>query len=169
VKKVKKGLQAQITATGVQGTIYGTVSSVGLVAQANDSGAAVFPVTIDVTGQRSDLYAGVSSTVSIIVQQKSNVLTVASRALSTSNGKTYVTKVVAGKKVKTAVQVGETYGLTTEVVSGLKAGDQVVVPGFAGPGGSTRTGTGRSGTGGGEFPNFGGGNGGGFPAGGRGE
>lgn len=153
VDQVKKGLQAEVTATGVTDTIYGTVTSVGLVAQTNDSGAAVFPVTITVTGKQKDLYAGVSATATIVVKQRPDVLTVPSRALSTVNGATHVTKVVDGKKVDTEVKTGETYGMTTEVVSGLAEGDSVVVPGFQRP-----TGSGSGGNGGGE---------GGFPGGGQ--
>lgn len=159
---LKKGMQAQITVTGVSDTVYGTVASVGLVAQAGSSGAAVFPVTIDVTGTRSDLYAGTSATASIIVKQTPNVLSVSSAAIHTdTDGSTYVEKMVDGQAVKTPVKIGTVYGPTTQIVSGLKAGDVVQVPGFAG---LTRTGsgTGQSGrTGGSGF-------GGGFPGGGFG-
>ncbi len=129
-EQLKKGLQAEITATGVDDTIYGTVSEVGLVAQTNDSGAAVFPVTIEVTGKQQDLYAGVSATVSIVVKQIPDVLTVATNALSTEDGKTYVTKLVDGKEVKTEVETGATYGMATEVTSGIDEGDEIVVQGF---------------------------------------
>lgn len=47
---VKKGMQAEITVTGLDDTVYGTVASVGLVAQTSSSGAAEFPVEIAVTG-----------------------------------------------------------------------------------------------------------------------
>lgn len=135
VDQLKKGLQAEITATGVDDTIYGTVSEVGLVAETNDSGAAVFPVTIQVTGKQKDLYAGVSATASIVVKQVPDVLTVATNALSTEDGTTYVTKLTGAKKVKTEVETGQTYGMTTEVTSGLEEGDEVVVEGFTIPGG----------------------------------
>ena len=127
------GLQAEITATGVDDTVYGTVSEVGLVAQTNDSGAAVFPVTIEVTGRQQDLYAGVSATASIVVKQVDDVLTVPSRALSTKDGETYVTRIEDGDEVETAVETGEAYGMSTEVTSGLEEGDEVVVPGFTAP------------------------------------
>jgi macrolide-specific efflux system membrane fusion protein len=133
--QLKKGLQAQITLSGSDGTVYGTVSEVGLVAQTNDSGAAVFPVTIAVTGRHQDLYAGVSATVSIIVKQVPDVLTVASRALSTEDGTTYVTRLVDGREVRTEVETGETYGMSTEITKGLEEGDEVVVPGFTMPSG----------------------------------
>ncbi|WP_300677604.1 efflux RND transporter periplasmic adaptor subunit [Nocardioides sp.] len=133
VDSVKKGMQAQLTVTGVSDTIYGTVKSVGMVAQTSSSGAAVFPVTIKVTGKRDDLFSGTSVTASIIVKQTDNVITVASRALKTSGDETYVTKVVDGKNVKQVVTVGETYGASTVITKGLSEGDKVVVPGFTRP------------------------------------
>ena len=165
--QLKKGLQAEITATGVDDTIYGTVSEVGLVAQTNDSGAAVFPVTIEVTGKQQDLYAGVSATVSIVVKQIPDVLTVATNALSTEDGKTYVTKLVDGKEVKTEVETGETYGMATEVTSGIEEGDEIVVQGFRAPSGGSGEQQQGGFPGGGEMPDFSQmGGGGGMPMGG---
>ena len=160
VSQLKTGMQAQITATGVTETIYGVVSSVGLVAQTSDSGAAVFPVTIKVTGTPSDVYAGTSATVSITVKETPNVLTVPSRALKTSGSTTYVMKVVAGKPVRTTVTTGTTYGAQTQVRSGLKDGDTVQVPGFTLPSGFASRGTrigGGAGFGGAGFGDLGGG------------
>lgn len=154
VDQLKRGLQAEIAATGVDGTIYGTVSEVGLVAQTNDSGAAVFPVTIEVTGKQKDLYAGVSVTASIVVKQVPDVLTVPSRALSTEDDKTYVTKVVGGKEVRTEVEIGAAYGMSTEVTSGLEEGDEVVVPGFVVPTGDGEPQQGQFPGGGQLPPNF---------------
>lgn len=152
---LKKGMQAQITVTGVNGTVFGTVASVGLVAQAGSSGAAVFPVTIDVTGTRSDLYAGTSATASIIVKQTPNVLSVTSGAIHTdTDGSAYVERIVDGRAVKTPVEIGTVYGPTTEILSGLEAGDLVQVPSFAGFSrtGTTQDGQNRGFPGGGGFP-----------------
>lgn len=168
--QVKKGMQAQITATGSTATIYGTVSSVGMVAQTSSSGAAVFPVTIAVTGAQKGLYAGTSATASITVKQVQNVLTVSSRAIRSSGSSTYVMKMVGGKAVKTPVKIGTVYGATTQILSGLSSGDTVQIPGITLPSGSGSGGTRgtRSGSGGfggaGGFPSggFGGGAGGSF-------
>jgi len=138
VKQLKKGLQAEITPTGVTETVYGTVQSVGLVAETSSSGAAVFPVTIEVTGKRKDLYAGTSADVSIIVEQRTDVLTVPSRALETDeDGGTYVTEVVDGKGVRTPVEVGTAYGMSTEILSGLEDGDVIEIPSFTPTGGGS--------------------------------
>jgi multidrug efflux pump subunit AcrA (membrane-fusion protein) len=165
VASVKKGLQAQVTVTGLDATVYGTVSSVGVVAQTSTSGAAEFPVEIAVTGSPKGLYPGSTATASIVVKQVTGVLTVPTQALHTSGSTTYVTEVVAGKNVRRTVVTGTAYGPQTQVKSGLKAGDVVVLAAFtrapgAGTAGTGRTGTGRTGTGG--FPQGGFGGQGGF-------
>ncbi|MFT4081999.1 MAG: HlyD family efflux transporter periplasmic adaptor subunit [Nocardioides sp.] len=143
---LKKGLQAEITVNGSTDPIYGTVSEVGAVAETNSSGAAVFPVTIAVTGKQSDLYAGTSATATITVKQRSNVLTVASQAIKTDGDTAYVMKMVNGKAVKTTVKVGQVYGTTTEIKSGLKEGDTVQITGFTMQGGGESGGTASTGT-----------------------
>jgi RND family efflux transporter MFP subunit len=152
VRSVKKGLQAQITPTGATDTVYGTVRDVGLVAETSSSGAAVFPVTIAVTGAQKDLYAGTSADASIIISQRDGVLVVPSRALQSDGDTTYVEKVVGETTVKTTVVTGEASGATTEVVSGLAEGDVVEIPAFSAPSGGGGTGERGEFPGGGQFP-----------------
>jgi RND family efflux transporter MFP subunit len=175
VSQLKTGMQATITPTGGGSVVYGTVSEVGTIASASDSGAAQFPVTIAVTGTPTGLYPGSSATVAITIKQATNVLAVPTQALHSAGNTTYVYTVKNGKTTKTTVTVGTAYGAETEVTSGLKAGDVVQVISITRPTGSTtnrngggglfnRTGSGTGTTGGG----FGGGGfgGGGFPGGG---
>lgn len=139
VAKVEQGMQAEITVSGIDGTVYGTVAEVGLVAETDSSGAAAFPVTVEVTGTRDDLFAGTSADLAIVTSQRTDVLTVDSRALRTDGDTTYVEKVTdaaTGATTRTEVVTGEASGMLTEVTSGLAAGDVVEVPGFSGPGGS---------------------------------
>jgi macrolide-specific efflux system membrane fusion protein len=168
---VTKGLQAEITPTGATQAIFGTVSSVGLVAESSTSGSSTFPVVIDVTGKVSGVYAGSSANVSIIVKQLQNVLTVPTAAITNSKGKTAVTVVKSGKQHSTAVTLGVVYGLQTQITKGLSAGQQVLVTAIRLPAGVTgRTGGfGGGGFGGGGFGGGGfGGGGGGFGGGGFG-
>lgn len=163
VDQVKQGMTAEITATGSDEPVEGTVQTVGLVASADDSGVATFPVTLDVTGERDDIYAGSSATVSIVVEERENVLTIPAMALHTEGDTTYVNKVVDGKAVRTDVKVGETFGGQTEITSGLAEGDQVQVA-IAAPSG----GTGNNNQNGGGENVFPGGGGGMLPGGGGG-
>jgi hypothetical protein len=172
---VKKGLQAQITVSGSTSTVFGTVSTVAVMASTSGSSgtgagttsgsSATFPVTITVTGARKDLYAGATATVSIIVSQRDDVLTVPTAAVSSANGQTVVTRLVGTNKVVTPVTLGTSYGATTEVTKGLGEGDQVVVTVPVRAAGGNASGRSSAGTGG-----FGGGGtgGGGFGGGGLG-
>lgn len=138
VEKVAKGLQAEVTISGIDGTVYGTVQEVGLVAETDSSGAAVFPVTVAITDKRDDLFAGTSADLSIVVSQRAAVLTVDSRAVQIEGDTTYVDKVTdpaTGDSTRTEIEIGDIDAMATEVVSGLVEGDVVVVPGFSGPAG----------------------------------
>jgi multidrug efflux pump subunit AcrA (membrane-fusion protein) len=150
VDKVKKGQQVEITPVDATAQVEGTVRSVGLVAEAADSGAATFPVTVDITGKRDDVYAGSSATVTIVIEERDDVLTVPSAALHSEGDTTYVNKIVDGRTVKTTVEIGTAYGPVTEIVSGLREGDEVEIAAFVrGPGGG---GGGDDGGGGGGGP-----------------
>ena len=174
VAQVKPGDQAVITPASSTTPVYGTVSSVGMIASSG-SGVAAFPVVIAVTGTPSGLYAGATATVSIITVQLNNVVEVPTAAITYSGGKATVVAVTGGKHVTTAITTGVSSGGETQVVSGLSAGAKVVerVVKFnatAGGGarslfGGTGTGTGRTFGGGGLGGGFGGG---GFGGGGTG-
>jgi multidrug efflux pump subunit AcrA (membrane-fusion protein) len=163
VGQVLNGDQAVITADGQTASVYGTVSSVALLASGSSS-VPSYPVTIGVTGTPTGLYAGASATVSIIVKQLTNVIAVSTAAIHYTNGKSVVyVKSGNGTETKT-VTLGMTEGGYTQVLTGLTAGQQVQIPTV------TRTGTtGTGGTGGaGGAGGFTGGGGGGFTGGGGG-
>lgn len=165
--QVAVGMQAKVTTTGSTHPLTGVVRSVGILADSASGASATFPVVIGLNGSPTDLYAGGSADVSIIVKQTSGVLTVPTQALHTAGSSTVVLQMVNGKQLSTPVTVGATYGPRTQILSGLQAGDLVVVPssGSAGAGhaGRARSGKGsanrRNGNG-----NGGGGNGGGGKA-----
>ncbi|GAA0637255.1 HlyD family efflux transporter periplasmic adaptor subunit [Sporichthya brevicatena] len=146
---VKTGQQARITPSGATQAVFGTVSSVGVVASSSSGGSSTFPVTIKITGTPEGLHPGGSATVAIVTKQLTDVLTVPTAALRQENGKTVVTKVEGDATRTVEVSVGSSYGTSTEVLSGLVDGDQVQVTTITRPAGETRGGN-RSG-GGGQF------------------
>jgi multidrug efflux pump subunit AcrA (membrane-fusion protein) len=171
---IAKGDQAQLTVTGATGAVYGTISSIGLVSSSTSTTAS-YPVVVSVTGSPSGLHDGAGVTAALTYKQLNNVVVVPSTALHrTSSGGQYVEQVTNGKTVQTTVQVGAAAAGQTQITSGLKAGDQIVVPVIQRPTGTTGTtnrggqgGTG-GGFGGGGFGGAGGGAGGGFGGGGFG-
>jgi multidrug efflux pump subunit AcrA (membrane-fusion protein) len=134
---VKKGLQVDITPDGSTERVFGTVSSVGIMASTGSSGAATFPVVIKVTGSPTGLYAGGTVSAAIVVKQVDDVLTVPSAALTSEGDATYVTVSKAGKETRTKVVIGTVYGASTQITSGLSEGDQVVVRQVRLPAGGT--------------------------------
>ncbi|MCW2524520.1 MAG: hypothetical protein JWO63_2855, partial [Frankiales bacterium] len=141
VGSIAVGDQAQITADGVSSTVYGVVASVGLIGSSS-SGVASYPVVVNVTGNPAGLHAGASGTVSIIYRQLTNVLTVPSTAVHVVNGKQVVYEMAGGKQVAHPVVVGLTSGGSSQITSGLAAGQQVVVATVRGAGTTGRTGAG---------------------------
>jgi multidrug efflux pump subunit AcrA (membrane-fusion protein) len=175
IASIKQGLQALITPNGSSTPVFGTVSSVGMIASST-SGVTTYPITIAVTGSQPTLHDGASASVSIIVKQLSDVLAVPTAALHYNGTKVSVIRVEGGKDVSTPVTVGQVSGAETQITAGLSSGQTIVVPvtrRTTGGAGTGRTGTGtRGGFGGGGFGGggFGGGGfgGGGFGGGGGG-
>ena len=184
---IKKGLQATITPTGSTDPVFGTVSTVGVVASSSstgsgsgsgsgsNSGSATFPVEIAVTGKHTDLLPGSSATVEITVKQLANVISVPTQAISSVDGKTVVQKLVDGQQVQTEVSIGQVVGSSTVITKGLADGDQVVVASFTTTAAGPRSNSGNNqnqgfpgGSGQGGFPGGQGGGQGGPPQGGQG-
>lgn len=173
IKQVKEGQDVSITPQGASTPVAGTVTSVGRV-PTSSSGVVSFPVTVAVDGHPTDVYAGSSATLSITTDKAVDVLAIPTLAI-TYSGSSASVEVKTGSGTQTRpITVGQTYGLQTEVKSGLQPGDKVVVrmPTFArisngGNGGGAFTrGFGNGGGGNFGFPgrggNFGFSGGGGF-------
>ncbi len=132
VGAIKKGLQATVTATGASDPVFGTVTSVGVVASSSSTsgGSATFPVEIRITGTHTDLLAGSSATVAITTAQLTDVISVPTQAITTTDGRTTVTRLVDGREVETTVTIGDVIGSATVITEGLSEGDQVIVSTF---------------------------------------
>ncbi len=163
IGQVRVGDQAVITPTGSRASVYGTVSSLGLIAT-QSSNVATFPVQIAVTGTPGGLYAGATATVSIVVRQINGAVEVPTASISySSGGQATVTVVENGGHVSQPVTTGVSASGETQITKGLGAGAKIMerVVKFNGAAvGGARSLFGGTGSSGG----FGGGN---FPAGGR--
>jgi hypothetical protein len=80
------------------------------------------------------LHDGASATVSIIYHQLTNVLTVPTAAVHSSAGGSYVYVSSHGKKARRVVTTGLSGGGSTQIKSGLRAGEQVYLELSAGSG-----------------------------------
>jgi multidrug efflux pump subunit AcrA (membrane-fusion protein) len=172
IGKVKTGQKATVTINAASGEeVAAHVSSIGVLSSSSDSssaangsngssssGAVSYPVVVVLDQTTEGVRAGMSATADIITSQASGIV-VPSQALRGST----VTLVANGERSTQRVETGVVGDSTTQVVSGLKAGDRVVITSTSaaasGAGGQSRLGGG--GLGGGGF-----GGGGAFPGGG---
>lgn len=134
------GNQATTPSTGSSGsnssgstgtsTASGTVTAVGKIADAS-SGVATYPVTIAFDAAADKIYVGSTVTGDIATNTRENVVQVSSVAVTTTNGASTVTVATDGTSTGPTETRTVTTGLTangnTEITSGLKAGEKVVI------------------------------------------
>lgn len=127
VNKIALGQLAEITLDAVTDlTLAGAVSQIA-PAGVQSSGVVNYPVTVALTKTTNATKTGMTANVNIIVTQREDVLTVPNRAIRTVGKQKTVTVLFEGQQIQTPVQVGLSGDSATEIVSGLREGDVVVV------------------------------------------
>jgi multidrug efflux pump subunit AcrA (membrane-fusion protein) len=172
--KVQVGQPATVTVSALPGReLAAHVISVGVVGSSS-SGVVEYPVVFAVDRSIPQLKSGMSANVSVTVSERDNVLNVPSAAVTGSGSNARVTVVANGVQSTVPVVAGLKGDTTTEIVSGVKAGQEVVTStgatlfssGSSLTGGTSTTSTsstGRARFGGGGGAFFGGGGGFGGP------
>jgi multidrug efflux pump subunit AcrA (membrane-fusion protein) len=128
IGKVRKGQTATVAIDSLEGTeLAGRVTKVSVLPDEGSTGVVEYPATILLTQSAKGLRAGMSASAEVVVEQVRNAVTVPSEAISSAGGKT-VTVEEGGKEVTKSVTTGLEGDETTEVVSGLKAGETIVLP-----------------------------------------
>ncbi len=162
IGQIALGQTARITPAGATDALTGKVTYIAAVATVT-SGVATFAVTVTIDGSNPSLHAGTSASVSIIVNQASEVLTVPTSALRSGNS---LQVLVNGKVEIRTVTVGASDALRTQIMSGLNPGDEVITATVSSSVPTTNSGGGLFGGGGrGNFGGGGGRGGGGVPGG----
>ncbi|MEV4423131.1 HlyD family efflux transporter periplasmic adaptor subunit [Patulibacter sp. NPDC049589] len=136
---LKVGQAASVTVTALDNVkLAAKVTDIGTTSTSS-SGVVSYPVTLAVTQKADGVLPGMSASAEVVTTQAKGI-SVPSQAVSGRS----VTVRKNGKDVQTAVTTGVVGDSATQVTSGLKAGDQVVLPAL-----STTTSTGSGAAGGG--------------------
>lgn len=159
VVKVKSGQKVTITLDALPGKTYTGkligVDRTGVVS----SGVTNYPTTVQFDTQVPDVLSNMSATANIIIDSKSDVLTVPASAVQTTNGQSIVSIMENGKVIQKTVELGLSSESQIEIVSGLFEGEDVVT-GTSVVGGQGAASSPFSAFGGRGFGGFGGGGGG---------
>jgi multidrug efflux pump subunit AcrA (membrane-fusion protein) len=155
VSSVKVGQTADVEVDGVTASIPGTVSQVGPV-QSGTSGYT-YPVVVALPSSATGLFSGSTANVVVSTGQVANVLAVPTSAVQTVETTSYVEMLSGGTLTRKVIKVGMVGGVYTQVLSGLKIGQSVVLADYALAVPSSNTDTDTFGAFGGGGGGFGGG------------
>jgi HlyD family secretion protein len=139
INSVNPGQNVVLTFDANPGQEYkGVVKKVGQVGNSNQ-GTVNFVVTVELTNPDQDVKPGMTSAVTINVQELNDVLLIPNRAVRFQDGKRVVYVLKNGTLTPIEIQLGATSDTNSELISSdLKEGDQIVLnpPAFTfGPGG----------------------------------
>ncbi len=126
ITKVKVGQPATVTLDALSGVeLAGHVSSISTLGTDND-GVVSYDATLTLDQRNSSVRPGMSASAAVITSQAQGV-TLPNSAVTGSGSLSTVDLLKGGEAVSTPVVVGLKGDSRTQVVSGLKAGQQVVV------------------------------------------
>ena len=134
---VKTGQSASVEVDGVDGDLHGTVSQVGPLQ--STSNGYTYPVIVALPSSDGAFYTGSSANVVISTGEVSRVLAVPTSAVETLGPRSYVLELSKGDLTRKLVKIGMVGNAYTQVVSGLAAGQSVVLVDYAQPVPSSNT------------------------------
>jgi len=127
ISKVRVGQPAEVMVDALPNEqLAAHVTSISLL-PTSSSGVVSYDVTLVLDQLEAGLRDGMSASASIIVSQAQGI-SVPSGAITTRNGVSTVTVVRNGQQVSQPVITGVVGDSTTQIVSGLSAGEQVAIP-----------------------------------------
>jgi len=147
IGKVKAGQSATVTVDALSNLeLAAHVTNVSLLATTSGS-VTSYDVTLTLDQNDSQLKPGMSATAQVVVSQAEGAISVPSTAISRTGGESTVTIVKNGKDVVTPVVTGVVGDSSTQILSGVQVGQQLVITTRTNLG-STTTGTAATGLGG---------------------
>lgn len=167
---VHVGQKASVAPRGATASSPGAVTSISLLPSTTSTGtgtataqattAAItptYPVVVLVPDAQSALASGSQAAVSLLIGTADHVLTVPNSALTPlGNGQALALTLKNGVATRTLVKTGYAGTLTTQVISGLTAGQKVVLADLSAPLPTNTTSSRRFGVGGGSAGGLGG-------------
>jgi HlyD family secretion protein len=127
VSKIKPNQTAQITLDALPNANLTGVVTLVAPAGVQSQGVVNYPVTVVLKDPTPDVKTGMTANVNIITDQRNDVLMVPNRAVRTVGRQKMATVLFEGRNIDTPVVTGMSGDTQTEIVSGLKEGDVVVI------------------------------------------
>ena len=127
MQAIKAGQSVQMLVDAMPGKVF--IGAVGRVSPVVDPKTGTFDVIAQFKDPSQTLRSGMFGRVNIVTATHENTLVVPRVALLTEDGTSAVYVVAGGRVARKSVQVGFTGDGRSEILEGLKAGDQVITLG----------------------------------------
>jgi len=128
IGKIKEGHKAKIVLDSypdeeLTGNIY-YISQIG----DESTGAVTYKVKLDIKDAKGlKIRTLMSATIDIEIEGRKNVLILPNNAITEKDNKKFVTLVIGEEKRDVEIKTGYSDGINTEILSGLKEGDEVLI------------------------------------------
>ncbi|HEV7536599.1 MAG TPA: biotin/lipoyl-binding protein [Acidimicrobiia bacterium] len=124
--KISVGQSATITVASLGTPVTGTVTALDTTSTVV-SNVVTYAGTVTLDQVPDGLKSGMTATVNVVTASRSGVIAIPSAAITTKGGTSTVTVSQSGQSTSRTVTLGLKGDGTTEIASGLSAGDQVVM------------------------------------------
>ncbi len=127
--KLSVGQRAEVTFEAAEGRKYpATVTAVEVIPAIDNNGIVTYGATLVLDAEAPEIQTGMSGTVEFIQKAVNNVLIIPNKAVTMKDGKqTVKVKAADGTTEAREIVTGFTDGSSAEVVSGLEAGETVLI------------------------------------------
>ena len=92
-----------------------------------------YPVVVLLPASANNLFSGSSANISIVTGAKKDVLAVPTSGVLTTGTQSYVQVLSGGNPIDKPIKVGIVGSIYTQVLSGLKQGDEIILANYADP------------------------------------
>lgn len=128
VAKVRTGESANITMDSYPGKVFkGEVYRISPVVLGGKQETRTFEIRVRLKDKGIQIKPGMSADIEIIVESIPDVIAIPSQAIIEKNGKRYVYTIKDSKAYLIPVEIGRFNWTLSEVLSGLKEGDRVII------------------------------------------
>lgn len=128
IGQLQKGQKSEITLNAYPKEKFSAeIMTIAQAATLDASGNPVFETKFRVDFKGKNVLSGMKGDVSVVMMEKKNVLLVPYEAVIEEKENHFVWKVTGKQAFRTPVEIGEENDSSVEIVSGLQAGDLVII------------------------------------------
>lgn len=131
IAKVKQGMQAEVNLDAFSDVVLkGKVSAISRTSKTSSTGGHVFETTVHVEKGTYDISQGMTGDTEILLEERTEIITVPFESVFNVGKAAFVFVMEDGKALKKQVELGISNDTEYQVLSGVSAGEQIIISGL---------------------------------------